>query len=112
MKKISEEEIKKLISDYIDQFVNKERIEKTTKLVHVVIFEKRWAELTDKEREYVRSIPSLSKEALFRLASIKNGKEREDYLDELARADYIKELAWADYLYGKSEIKPPVPNSF
>ena len=70
------EEIVETIRQYINQFVDKERIEKIKKLQRFLTFELRWSELTDDEKEYVRNMPHMTDEIRKRLDSIKNKKGR------------------------------------
>ena len=104
------EEIVETIRQYINQFVDKERIEKIKKLQRFLTFELRWSELTDDEREYVRNMPHMTDEIRKRLDSIKNKKGREEYLNGLVRSEYFKQITWNEYLFGFSEEKPIVPD--
>lgn len=103
------EEIVSKIRQYINQFVDGERIEKIKELQHALAFELMWSELTDEEREYVRNMPHITDEIRKCLDSIKNEKQREEYVNGLATSEYIKQLEWDNYLFGFSKEKPIVP---
>ena len=108
---MKQEQVIEIIKEYTNQFVDKERIEKIRSLQRFLTFELRWAELTEDEREYVRNMPHMTDEIRSRLNSM-NKKQREEYLNSLARSEYFKQIAWDNYLFGFSEEKPPVPVSF
>ncbi|MFA5838426.1 MAG: hypothetical protein WC849_00600 [Candidatus Paceibacterota bacterium] len=108
---MQQKEIVEEIRQYINQFVNEERIGKIRSLQRFLTFELRWAELTDDEREYVRNMPHMTDEIRSRLNSM-NKKQREEYLSGLARSEYFKQIEWDNYLFGFSDGKPPVSVSF
>ena len=109
-----QEQVVEIIREYTNQLVGKERIEKLKNLQRFLTFELRWSELTDEEREYVIGIPHMTDEIRKRIDSIKNEKQREEYLTGLATGDYMKQkqLEWGNYLFGFSEEKPLGPGSF
>lgn len=103
---MKQEQVVDVIRKYTNQFVDEKRIEKLRSLQRFLTFELKWSELTDEEREYVRNMPEMTDEIRKRLDSIKNKKEREEYLNGLARSEYFKQIEIDNYLFGFSEEKP------
>ena len=90
----------------LDGMNSKERLSALDDAIHMLQFHRRYAELDHSQRAHFEG--HLSKESRDAINKLK-GKEREDKINEFARALYFRQCAWISYLNGERKEPPCLP---
>jgi len=99
------EKILKVDIDALDGLEKEARVEAIDDAIHRLNFERRVTLLTDKQRQHMMD-ESPSEAVRQRIADCKSDKERDEYINGIARATYFRRIAWAAYLNGETPDAP------
>jgi len=97
--------IQKKIVFHLEKMKDEEKLEAIDKLMRLLEFERRLAELTPEEKEHMNN-RSLSPAAKAAVDKTKSVYERNQLIAGYARAIYHRRCAWSNYLHGVSKEKP------